>query len=131
MHSPFFFLKYFLKFLIALRGNYTSYNGNYQYFFYFFCIICIFKKILTIPEEAINSSITWNIIIHFLLKCYNIYLFNFLQNYYRMALFRINCFLKIHKPDLKLKSLFHPQFLHFLQRESSIDFYQFNGIMFI
>ncbi|GKG99021.1 hypothetical protein CE91St55_10030 [Hungatella hathewayi] len=25
----FFFLKYFLKFLIALRGNYTSYKGNY------------------------------------------------------------------------------------------------------
>ncbi|GKH05838.1 hypothetical protein CE91St54_09460 [Hungatella hathewayi] len=24
----FFFLKYFLKFLIALRGNYTSYKGN-------------------------------------------------------------------------------------------------------
>ncbi len=30
MHSPFFFLKYFLKFLIALRVDYTSDNGNYK-----------------------------------------------------------------------------------------------------
>ena len=30
MHSPFFFLKYFLKFLIALRVDYTSNKGNYK-----------------------------------------------------------------------------------------------------